>query len=335
MITEISHPPYSRWDKGKCPELDQHFERGILVKNVSNPFLDHTERMGPKMPSFVPNARPTNIATYSPIKYAGGKRQLLAQLLASRPPTWHRYFEPFAGGATLFFALGLSGAYLSDTSAELINVYQVIRDNIDILIADLGRHCNREDYYYTIRALDPETLSPVERASRFLFLNKTCWAGLLRVNRQGRFNVPFGHYEHPNIVNADGLRAAHRVLQTTEIAQADYQAVLPMAQPEDFVYCDPPYVALSGSARFTEYTAGGFDWADHVQLAAAVYTLARRGCYVMVSNADVPAVRVLYRGLWSQSVSARRSINSDATKRAGARELIITTYPVSGAERLR
>ncbi|WP_338055272.1 DNA adenine methylase [Sulfobacillus harzensis] len=272
-------------------------------------------------------------AALSPIKWAGGKRQLLPQLLAAQPSSWNRYLEPFAGGAALFFALRAPGAYLSDTNPELINMYRVIRDDVESLIAHLRRHRNEAEYFYAVRALNPESLTPTERASRLIFLNKTCFNGLFRVNSKGKFNVPFGRYQNPVIVNPDRLRAAHRVLQTAEIVEADYSAVLDVAQPHDFVYVDPPYVPVSTTANFTSYTADGFNWSDQVQLANMVRQLAQRRCYVMASNADVPAIHNLYRGMWIQVVPVRRAINSDATKRSGATEVIITTYPVEGAHR--
>ena len=276
---------------------------------------------------------PSAPAACPPIKWAGGKRQLLPHLLASQPPAWNRYWEPFAGGAALFFALNRPGSYLSDTNPDLINLYQVIRDDVDALITDLRHHRNEAAYFYAIRAIPPESLSPIARASRFLFLNKTCFNGLFRVNHQGRFNVPFGRYAHPLIVDPDGLHAAHRVLHTAEIVQADYTAIRSIAQPGDFVYMDPPYAPVSSTANFTQYTAQGFGWPDHVALADTIRFLASRGCFVMASNANVPAIHSLYRGLWIQVVPARRAINADTSKRTGATEVIITTYPVALEER--
>ena len=269
------------------------------------------------------------------VKWAGGKRQLLPQLLASQPSSWTHYWEPFVGGGALFFALAPAHAVISDINAEIVTLYRVIRDAVEDLIRDLTHHRNDADYFYQLRAQDPSTLSPVEQASRTVFLNKTCFNGLFRVNRQGQFNVPFGRYAHPNIVNAPGLRAAHHVLQTTEIVHADYLTMVDHMEPGAFVYCDSPYEPRSTTAHFTAYTATGFGWADQVRLAAAVHTLAARGVSVLVSHADSSAIRMLYRGLWAQTVKARRAINANGAKRGGATELIISTYPILGATRLR
>ncbi len=267
------------------------------------------------------------------VKWAGGKRQLLPRLLASQPSSWNRYLEPFAGGAALFFALGRSGSYLSDTNAELINMYQVVRDDVETLIEHLRRHRNEAEYYYAVRAQDPVALSALERASRFLYMLRVAFNGLWRENAAGRMNTPFGRYKNPDIVRADTLRAAHAVLQSATIVQADYAAAMEVAQASDLVYLDPPYAPSSKTANFTSYTAGGFSWADQEALAEQVRALGDRGVYVMASNADVPEIHDLYRGHWIQVVPVRRAINSDATKRTGASEVIITTYPVEGAIR--
>ena len=259
-------------------------------------------------------------------KYPGGKRQLLPQLWAARPDHWHRYAEPFAGGAALYFRVAPERAYLSDQNLDVITVYQVVRDHLDALLADLQRHVNEEDYFYALRAQDPAELSPVERASRILALLRMCYSGVYRVNRLGQFNVPFGHYPHPDLIQATKLRAAHAVLQTTEIHLADFSRVVDFARPGDWLYLDPPYQKVSKTANFTAYTAQGFGWADQIRVAELMATLADRGCFVMASNADTPAVRDLYREWHIHPVMARRSVNADPARRAGAREVIVTTY---------
>ena len=262
-------------------------------------------------------------------KWSGGKRQLLPHLIASRPPQWNRYLEPFVGGGALFFALGQPDSYISDTNSELMNMYRVLRDNVDALIEHLGRHHNESSHYYAVRAQNPAHLSPLERASRLLFLLRVCYNGLWRENAAGQMNTPFGRYKNPDIVQEKILRAAHLVLQTATIVEADYQQAAQVAGPGDWVYLDPPYVPVSKTANFTSYTAHGFNWADQELMADMVRELGGRGVFVMTSNADVPAIHDLYRGLYIQVVPARRAINSNPTKRSGVTEVIVTTYPVS------
>lgn len=279
----------------------------------------------------------------SPIKWAGGKRQLLPRLLASQPPSWHRYLEPFAGGAALFFALGQPGSYLSDTNGDLIRFYQTVRDRVDVLIDRLTeiqtayRTLAPEDqaaFFYTLRdRYNARTADALEQSAIFYALGRLSFNGLYRVSAQGRYNTPFGRYKNPDIVRAETLRAAHRVLQDATIVQADYRAAGEVAQRSDLIYVDPPYAPVSKTANFTSYTADGFGWKDQVALAAWVREMADRGVYVMASNADVPEIHELYQGLWIQVVPVRRAINSDASKRSGATEVIVTTYPVDGASR--
>lgn len=262
-------------------------------------------------------------------KWSGGKRQLLPHLIASRPPIWNRYLEPFVGGGALFFALGQADSYISDTNAELINMYRVLREDVDALIDHLGRHRNESAYYYAVRAQNPAHLSPLERASRLLFLLRVCYNGLWRENAAGQMNTPFGRYKNPDIVQEKTLRAAHQVLKTATIADADYRAVAAVAAPGDWVYLDPPYAPVSKTANFTSYTAHGFNWADQEAMAQLARDLGRRGVFVMTSNADIPAIHDLYHGLHMQVVPARRAINSNPAKRTGITEVIITSYPVS------
>jgi len=279
----------------------------------------------------------------SPIKWAGGKRQLLPQLLASQPASWNRYLEPFAGGAAVFFALGRPGSYLSDTNGDLIRLYQVVRDRVDDLISRLTalqtayRTLSPPDqaaFFYTLRdRYNARQSDDLEQSALFLTLGRLAFNGLYRLNAQGAYNTPFGRYTNPDIVRAASLRAAQRVLQDATIVEADYQAAGAIAHSADFVYVDPPYAPASKTANFTRYTADGFGWQDQVALAEWVRTMAGHGVYVMASNADVPAIHDLYRGLWIQVVPVRRAINSDASKRTGATEVIMTTYPVEGAVR--
>ena len=278
------------------------------------------------------------------VKWAGGKRQLLPHLLRSQPPVWRHYLEPFAGGAALFFALNQPHSYVSDTNSDLIQVYQTVRDHVDALIAslipiqrdyDALPPSDRAAFFYALRdRYNRRQDSALVHSAVFLALGRLAFNGLYRVNAHGTYNTPFGHYSHPDIVRAQTLRCAQNLLQSATIVAVDYQAAVEIAQPFDFVYCDPPYTPVSPTAHFTHYTATGFSWADHVALAAWVHCMADRGVSVMVSHANLPAIYDLYHGLWCQVVPTRRAINADATQRTGMSEVILTTYPVPGAQQL-
>lgn len=261
------------------------------------------------------------------IKWVGGKRQLLEQFQPFFPKQFNRYFEPFVGGAAVFFSLDLEEAILMDTNAELVNLYNVIKEHVEPLIENLRHHKNEESYYYTIRALVPATLSPVERASRFIYLNKTCYNGLYRVNRQGKFNVPFGKYTNPDYVNADGLRLASAALQRATIMENDFSAVLELANPGDFVYFDPPYHPVSETSNFTSYTKDSFGVEDQRRLAAVFVELVDRGCHVMLSNSDTPFIRELYMDYRIETVRARRAVNSKADGRGYVSEVVAIGTP--------
>lgn len=242
---------------------------------------------------------------------------------------WNRYAEPFAGGAALFFRVAPTRGYLSDRNLDVVTVYQVLRDDLDELLMDLRRHVNEEDYYYRLRAQDAGELSPVERASRTLALLRMCWGGVYRVNRRGQFNVPFGRYPNPDLIQEDKLRAAQAVLEQAEIHYADFAQVEHFAERHDWIFLDPPYDTASKTANFMAYTATGFPWSEQVRVAEMMARLADRGCYVMASNADTPAIRDLYRDWHIQAVTARRSVNANPERRTGAQEVIITTYPTA------
>lgn len=260
------------------------------------------------------------------LKWAGGKGQLLEQMQRLLPQNYNRYLEPMVGGGALFFHLRPACALLADLNDELINVYRVVRDNVEELIVDLRRHRNTREYYYAIRDTDPARLPPVVRASRFIYLNKTCYNGLYRVNRLNRFNVPFGRYKNPDIVNAAGLRAASRALQAADLRTGDFSLVLEYARPGDFIYFDPPYQPLNSTSRFTSYTAGSFGEGEQKRLALVFWELTRRGCLAMLSNSDTPLIRELYRGLRIETVRARRAINSRPDRRGSITELVILNY---------
>ncbi|OUM90785.1 MAG: modification methylase [Bacillus thermozeamaize] len=261
-----------------------------------------------------------------PIKWAGGKTQLIKQFFPLFPPNIDSYAEPFLGGGAVFFALRPSEAFLMDNNEELINFYLVVRDHLEDLMDDLKKHVNTEEYYYRIRALDPAELSHVERASRFLYLNKTGYNGLWRVNRQGKHNVPYGHYKNPRILDEDNLRKASEILANADIRCCDFACVLDVAKPGMFIYMDPPYHPLSQTANFTSYTADAFNEDDQRRLADVCRELDRMGCLVMVSNSDTPFIRELYDGFHMTTVSARRAINCRADRRGPVNELVIRNY---------
>ncbi|WP_457679710.1 DNA adenine methylase [Thermovibrio sp.] len=263
------------------------------------------------------------------VKWAGGKRQLLKHLLFFSPKRFNRYFEPFVGGGALFFSLMPSKAVISDLNCELINAYLVIKERVEELIESLRKHRNEESYYYEVRSLNPNELSPVERASRFIFLNKTCFNGLYRENSKGKFNVPFGRYKRPNICDEENLRAVSAFLNSieVEILSASYKEVCKLPQRGDFVYLDPPYIPTSKTSSFTSYTGKGFDEREHLELSRVFRELSNRGCFVMLSNADHPLIRELYKDFKVVELTANRSINSKGSRRKrSGREFLIMNY---------
>lgn len=262
-----------------------------------------------------------------PVKWAGGKGQLIPQFEPLFPKEkFDLYLEPFVGGGAVFFHLLPGKAILIDSNPELVNFYRVVRDSLPELCADLAKHKNDREYYYRTRALDPETLSPVERASRFLYLNKTGYNGLWRVNRKGKHNVPFGRYKNPKILDEENLRLVSLALMRAEIVCGDFSLVLEYACPSAFVYLDPPYQPLSDTANFTSYTADSFGKEDQERLAKLFRELDAKGCMVMLSNSDTPLVRELYAGYDIQVVRARRAINCRADRRGPVSELVIRNY---------
>jgi DNA adenine methylase len=272
------------------------------------------------------------------IKWAGGKTQLLPRLLRHVPEARGRYWEPFIGSAALFFELRRTGrirsATLGDVNPELISLYTVIRDAVEALITRLGdheRHRHERTYYYEVRNWDrsPDWTArdPVERAARMIFLNKTCYNGLHRVNRRGEFNVPWGRYANPSLCDATNLRAASAALRDVELRVGHFRSLLHAAERGDVVYLDPPYVPVSTTASFTAYSTQPFGVEEHRELAATFAELVERGCHVVLSNSDTPLVRELYQNWAYEPVPARRAINALATARGPVSELIIVGQP--------
>lgn len=263
------------------------------------------------------------------LKWAGGKAQLLSDLLARVPGEFTAYHEPFIGGGALFFALTAGerrgrGASLSDVNPNLIGAWRAIRDDVEGVIAALAPHVNTEEHFYAVRALDPAALSPAEGAARVIFLNKTGFNGLYRENSRGRFNVPFGRYANPTFCDAANLRAVACALRGVSVEARDFRTVLDRAKPGDFVYFDPPYVPVSATSYFTAYSRGGdFGPAEQTALRDVFAELAGRGVHVLLSNSDVPFVRDLYAGFSIDQVLARRNINSNPAARGAVAEVLV------------
>lgn len=273
------------------------------------------------------------------LKWAGGKGQLLPALTERLPLRFRRYHEPFVGGGAFFFNLWnhgrlASGAVLSDLNPELVACYEVVRDHVEELIAYLGELRPRFDdkvFFYAIRAWDRDPgfadRPKVERAARTIFLNRTCYNGLYRLNNRGQFNAPFGYYKKPLILDPENLREVSRALQQVELHVDDFTGVLGRAEPDDFIYFDPPYVPTSATSSFTAYTGQGFNEAQQRRLAQVFFELANRGCFVMLSNSYTGLARALYSGQpHHESILASRKINCDGTKRGEIEELIVCSY---------
>jgi DNA adenine methylase len=267
----------------------------------------------------LPQARPF-------LKWAGGKAQLLEQLRPLLPGRFENYFEPFVGGGAVFFGVRPRVATLSDVNRELVETYEVVRDQPDALIAALKRHRYEKDYFYHVRDQNPAQLSVVDRAARMIFLNKTAFNGLYRVNSRGQFNVPFGRHRQPQFCDEDNLKACSLALEQVRLENADFEEVLSDAGRGDFVYFDPPYVPVSDTAYFTAYIPGGFSWADQQRLAEVVGRLAARGVKVMLSNSDVAPLRELYQDFRIETVTATRRINSRVEGRGSLTEIVVLTY---------
>lgn len=270
------------------------------------------------------------------VKWVGGKRQLLKQFrdLGLYPPelfdpTTNTYYEPFVGGGAVFFDLLPERAELSDLNRELVITYNVIKNNIDELIFSLKQHIYDKEYYLEVRAKNVNELSDIEVASRFIFLNRTGFNGLYRVNKKGQFNVPFGRYSNPVICDEENLRRVSKELQNVIIKHQDYTSVLKNAQKGDFIYFDPPYYPLNRTSSFTAYTSESFLEKEQTELRDTFVELHKRGCYVMLSNSDTPFINDLYSeidGATIHKITAGRAINSKGSGRGKITELLVTNY---------
>jgi DNA adenine methylase len=267
------------------------------------------------------------------LKWAGGKRKLLQDIIKHIPDIFSVYYEPFLGGGAVFFSLQPSNAVVNDINDELINVYTAIRDNVEELIEDLKRHKNEKDYFYKMRAKDRDKdeynkLSSIEKASRIIYLNKTCYNGLFRVNQQGEFNAPFGRYKNPNIVNDIVLRKASDFLNKGSITFkcGDFEEAVKGIKKDDFVYFDPPYDPVSDSANFTGYDRGGFGKAEQERLKNLCDRLNKKGAKFLLSNSATEYIIDLYKDYNITIVQANRAINSKSDKRGKVNEVLVKNY---------
>jgi DNA adenine methylase len=260
------------------------------------------------------------------LKWAGGKGELLGRIQERLPRSFNTYWEPFIGGGALFFRVPAESAIISDANEELINCYLAVRNNLPELISYLKKHVVKKEYFLTLRKTQPWELDPIARAARLIYLNKTCFNGLYRVNQRGEFNVPFGDYENPRIFDQEVLEADSAKLQRAEVLCRDFRHLLYKAQPGDFVYFDPPYVPLSATSSFTAYSDSPFDEREQRSLYRVFTALNERGCHVMLSNSDSPKITSLYKKFKIESVQVSRAINSRADRRGKISELIITNY---------
>lgn len=265
------------------------------------------------------------------IKWAGGKRQLLPVILPRLPQRIGTYYEPFLGGGAVFFALANAGrfnhAVLGDANADLVNVYLEVRDNCAAVLSELRRHAkaHSENHFYAQRKLMFGNYG-VTGAARFIYLNRTCFNGLFRVNKLGEFNVSFGRYAKPRIVDVDGIESASRALQGAELVNTDFSVTVMAAGRGDAIYFDPPYIAVTKSASFQAFHKDGFGVEDQERLASVMRTHAAMGARVLLSNSDTIESRRIYGvpGNTVEVVGARRSINSNAAKRGALGEILVS-----------
>jgi DNA adenine methylase len=273
---------------------------------------------------FAKTVEPLRIRPF--LKWAGGKTRLLPALRQSLPPRFNRYFEPFVGGGAFFFDLSPNQAVLGDSNPELINCYEVVREQPETLIRSISKLRVSEAEFYRLRELDPETLPAVTRAARLIYLNKTCYNGLYRVNKQGKFNTPFGYPTNLKLVDAANLLAASRSLKKAHLLNADFEVVLETAKKGDFIYFDPPYVPVGKYSDFKRYTKNQFYEADQERLAEQFRELSARGCFVLLSNSFNEKTAKLYSKFVQRMVKMPRFVNCKGEGRGCVDELLISNY---------
>lgn len=267
------------------------------------------------------------------LKWVGGKRQLLDDIRPLLPSKISTYCEPFVGGGALLFALQPTDVYINDINEDLMCVYNVIKNDVEDLISLLEQHENEADYFYSVRDWDRDkekylSLTDTQKAARIIYLNKTCYNGLFRVNSAGEFNSPFGNYRNPNIVNAPTLRAVSRYFNNIDInmSSENYISTLEKLPRGSFVYLDPPYDPVSTTSNFTGYVKGGFSKDDQIRLREYCDKLTERGIKFMLSNSATDFIKDQYKKYDITLVRAKRSINSVSTKRGEVDEVLVRNY---------
>lgn len=265
------------------------------------------------------------------LKWVGGKRQLINDIKKYMPKKFNRYFEPFVGGGALFFELKINDSIINDYNNELTNLYNVIKNSPLELIEDVKKHKINSDYYYNIRSLDRDeklydNLSDIEKASRFIYLNKTGYNGLYRVNQKGQNNVPFGKYKSPKILEEKNIIECSKLLKNTKIMTGDFENIKSLIKEKDFVYLDPPYVPLNTTSSFTAYTDKGFDDDMQFRLKELCDYINEMGAYFMMSNSYTDFILELYKDYKINTVEANRALNCKATGRGKIKEVLVTNY---------
>lgn len=251
------------------------------------------------------------------LKWAGGKSQMIPALLKNVPENYNKYIEPFIGGGALFFNLNHPQSIISDLNEELVITYKQVKDNIREVLLILESYKNTEEFYYKIRSLSPSSLSNSERAARLIYLNKTCFNGLFRVNKKGEFNVPYGKRTGP-FLNKQNLLGASEYLRNTEIYHLDYKETLKKyAKKGDFIFLDPPYQPVGKFSDFKRYTKEFFYEKDQIELAGLFKDLTNKGCYVMLTNSDHPFILDLYKEFTIERIETKRLISSNPNTRTG------------------
>ena len=267
-------------------------------------------------------------------KWTGGKRQLLSVIKSLMPDQYNNYFEPFVGGGALFFDLAPKKAYINDFNSELINCYQQIKKNPQILIELLAKHQenNSKEYYLDLRSADRDSridkMTDVERAARIMYMLRVDFNGLYRVNSKNQFNVPYGRYKNPKIVDGELLLSISKYLNDNDIhiLNKDFEEAVEDVRVGDFVYFDPPYIPLSETSAFTSYTHEGFSYEDQVRLRDTFMKLDEKGAYVMLSNSSSPIVEELYKDFYIHKVEATRTNGAKSSSRGKISEIIVTNY---------
>lgn len=267
------------------------------------------------------------------VKWVGGKRQLLERLMPLFPETYTSYCEPFIGGGAVLFALQPQKAVINDINSELIGVYKAIKHDVNALIKRLAQFENTKECFYDVRSWDRNEdiyshLSDIDKAARVIYLNKTCYNGLYRVNSAGQFNTPFGRYKNPNIVNEDTLRAVHEYFNSSDVTilNTTYSEAVKELPENSFVYLDPPYDPISETANFTSYSASGFSREDQILLRDCCRQLDMAGIKFMLSNSATEFIQDIYSEFNISIVPAKRTINSIASKRGSVDEVVVRNY---------